>query len=174
VDEKLKLLYSRRSIRAYTDAAVADEVILEIIKAGMAAPTARNQKPWHVTVIKDAQVRTTLGESSGAWRCCAQAPVVLLVSGDQNRFIGGEHVAMQDFWMQDCAAITQNILLAATAFDLGSLWMGVYPNHARVKSTRELLELPEHLVPFALIAIGHKGEEKEARSQYEEEQVIWK
>ena len=69
--------------------------------------------------------------------------------------------------------MTQNLLLAATALDLGSLWMGVYPTHLGAKIS-EIMKLPDYLEPYSLVAIGKKGEEKEARSQYEEEQVCWK
>ena len=171
MSEKLSLLFERRSIRAYVEGDVSKEQIEQIVKAGFAAPSAANQRPWHITVIEDPALLQKL--AAAGKKPCGMVPVVLLISGDKRRFFEGERAAVQAYWQQDCAAMTQNTLLAATAFGLGSLWMGVYPNQAMVDAVCEILNLPEHLVPFALVGIGHKGEEKEARSQFEPEQLVW-
>ncbi|MCL2548278.1 MAG: nitroreductase family protein [Symbiobacteriaceae bacterium] len=170
--EKIDLLFERRSIRVYNEGPVTKEQIEQLLKAGMAAATAGNRRPWHITVVQDPGLLQKLADTGK--KACGMVPVVLVISGDKNRFFDGERVAVQAYWQQDCAAATQNILLAATAMGLGSLWMGVYPGDEMVKKVTEILDLPDNLVPFALVSIGLKGEEKEARSQYEEEQVIWK
>jgi nitroreductase len=175
MNDKLNLIFKRRSIRAYSDKPVTKEMILEIVKAGMAAPSAINAKPWHITVIEDANLRDKIAATSERHRgCCRTAPYLLLVSGDSSRYTGEWAKVIEDFMPQDCSAMVQNLLIAATAFDLGSLWMGIFPYEAMIKEIRELLDLPEHLIPFALVAIGHRGEEKDARTQYEEGQVLWK
>jgi len=172
--EKLGIIYQRRSIRSYTDEAVSRDVILEIVKAGMSAPSAIKVKPWHITVIESAELRGKIADTSERHRgCCRMAPYVLLVSGDSRRYTGERAKVVEDFMPQDCSAMVQNILLAATAFGLGSLWMGVYPYEQYMQQLRDLLELPQELQPFALIAIGHSGEQKEARTQFEEQQVLW-
>ena len=174
VHENLSMIYRRRSIRSYTEEPVSEEVILEIVKAGMAAPSAINVKPWHITVIANAELRGKIADTSERHRgCCRYAPYVLLVSGDSRRYTGNYAQVVADFMPQDCSAMVQNMLLAAAAFDLGSLWMGVFPYETEINTLRELLGLPQELIPFALVAIGHKGEEKEARTQYEEAQVAW-
>jgi nitroreductase len=175
MNEKLKLLFERRSIRAFTHEAVGKDIIVEIIKAGMAAPNSIDFRPWHITVIEDADLRKKIADSSDHKKCCSEAPCLILVSGDSRRYKEGQFARVAEaFWQQDCAAMTQNILLAATAFDLGSLWMGVYPYEDIIADMRRIIDLPEYLLPFSLIAIGHKGEQKEARTQYEQEQVLWK
>jgi len=174
MNEKLNMIYRRRSIRSYTDEAVSEDTILEIVKAGMSAPSAINVKPWHITVVASAELRGKLADTSEHHRgCCRQAPYVLLVSGDSRRYTGDRKKVVEDCMPQDCSAMVQNILLAATAFDLGSLWMGVFPYESEIVRIRELLGLPQELIPFALVAIGHKGEIKDARTQYEESQVTW-
>jgi len=172
MSEKIDLLFERRSIRAYSEGPVSKEQIEMLLKAGMAAATAGNKRPWHITVVEDPDLLQKLADTGK--KACGMVPVVLVVSGDKSRFFDGERAAVQAYWQQDCGAATQNILLAATALGLGSLWMGVYPGEEMVKKVTDILELPDNLVPFALISIGHKGEEKEARTQYEEEQVTWK
>ena len=175
MNEKLSLLYQRRSIRAYTSEPVSKEDILEIVKAGMAAPNGISRYAWHITVIEDADLRNQIGAMSSHRHCCAEAPVVLLVSGDRSRFSIEPRAAVAEAcWPQDCAAMVQNILLAATGLGLGSLWMGAYPFEAGNNTLAEMVGLPEHLIPFALIAIGHGAEEKEPRTNYEESQVLWK
>jgi len=175
MNEKLNLLYQRRSIRAYTDAPVSKEEIMEILKAGFAAPNGISRYAWHVTVIEDADTRNQIGAMSSHRHCCAEAPVVFLVSGDQSRYSVEPRAAVAEAcWPQDCAAMVQNMLLAATGLGLGSLWMGAYPFGGSDDSLRNIVGLPEHLIPFALVSVGHGAEEKEPRTNYEESQVMWK
>ncbi|MCL2498417.1 MAG: nitroreductase family protein [Symbiobacteriaceae bacterium] len=170
--DKLQLLYSRRSIRAFVEGEVTKDQIQELLEAAMCAPTAANRKPWHFTVVEDADLRQKFADMGK--RACAAVPVVILVSGDKRRFFDGDRIEVQPYWQQDCAAATQNILLAANGMGLGSLWMGVFPSKEAVAKVSEIIGAPEHVVPFALVAIGHKGEEKETRTQFEAEQVDWK
>ena len=172
MSENLNLLFQRRSIRTFIEGDVSKDQIDQLLKAAMAAPTAGNKRPWHITVIQNKDLLQQLADAGK--KPCGMVPVVLLVSGDKRRFFDGERASVEAYWQQDCGAATQNILLAATAMDLGSLWMGVFPNQTMVDATNKILNLPDHLVPYALVAIGHKGEIKEARTQYEEEQVAWK
>jgi len=75
------------------------------------------------------------------------------------------------YWVQDCSAATENLLLAATALGLGAVWLGVHPREERVNPIRKVLNIPENIVPLNLISIGHPAEEKEPRTQYDELRV---
>jgi len=173
VSDKLNFIFSRRSIRKFTEGQVPKADIEQIIKAGMAAPSAINKRPWHVTVITDPETRMRIAGDQRHWQSCKAAGVVLIVSGVKDRFQEGVSPTDTAFWQQDCSAATQNILLAATALGYGSLWMGVYPMQYAIDALKAAFPLPDTLVPFSLISIGIAGEEKEARTQYEEEQVTW-
>ena len=72
-----------------------------------------------------------------------------------------------DFWIQDCSAVTENILLAATGLGLGSVWLGCHPREDRVAAVREILGIPDGVGILSLVAIGHPAETKEPMTQYD-------
>ena len=78
---------------------------------------------------------------------------------------------MERNWVQDCSAATENLLLAAVALGLGTVWLGVYPRDERVSSVRPILGLPDHIIPLNLVSIGHPAEQKPPRTQYDESRV---
>ena len=93
------------------------------------------------------------------------APLAIVVCGDERleRYKG--------FWVQDCSAATQNLLLAAHAVGLGAVWLGVYPVQQRVAKTQDLLGLPEGVIPLAIIAVGHPAERKPPADRYDASRV---
>ena len=161
--ELIKTIFSRRSIRKYTNKPVSEEDITIILKAAMAAPSASNLKPWHFIVITNRQTMDTLADIHPYGKMLFQAPLCIAVCGDKT-------ISTQ-YWVQDCSAATENILLAATSLGLGSVWLGVYPRNERVKPLSKILKLPETIVPLNLISIGYPDEDKEPRTQYNELQV---
>ena len=92
-----------------------------------------------------------------------EAPLCIAVCGDKT--------ISTRYWVQDCSAATENLLLAAVAVGLGAVWLGVYPREERVRAIRKVLNIPETIVPLNLISIGHPAEEKEPRTQYDELRV---
>ena len=173
MSDKLNFIFARRSIRTFAEGSIPKADIEQIIKAGMAAPSAINKRPWHVTVITDPETRMRIAGDQRHWQSCKAAGAVLIVSGVKDRFQDGVTPTQAAFWQQDCSAATQNILLAATALGYGSLWMGVFPMQPAMDALVSAFPLPDTLVPFSLISIGIPGEVKEARTQYEEDQVTW-
>ena len=156
-------IFSRRSIRKYTSESVQDEHVQRMLEAAMAAPSASNRKPWHFIVIKNRKTLDALAETLQYGKMLHEAPLCIAVCGDT--------ALSERFWIQDCSAATENILLTATALGLGSVWIGVYPNEDRVKSITELLKIPKGTVPLNLISIGHPAETKEARTQFDKMRV---
>jgi len=155
--DAMESLFSRRSIRKYTSAAVSEEAVREILEAAMSAPSAGNQQPWHFVVIDDRQILDRVPEFHPHSLMCREARLAILVCGDPSL---EKHAG---YWVQDCAAATQNLLLAVHAEGLGGVWVGVYPREERVIGFRKLLNIPEHVVPFAVIPIGHPAEQKPPR-----------
>lgn len=156
---------ARRTIRKYTRQPVGDEKIQSVLEAAMAAPSAGDERPWHFVVIRDRGTLDAIPDFHAHANMMKDAPVALLVCADLSL------VKYEGFWVQDCAAATQNILIQATTEGLGSAWLGVCPREERMAKVRELLELPENVVPFALVALGHPAERKPPAKRYNELRV---
>ncbi len=145
----LEAIRTRRSIREYTDQPVSHDAIEELLNAAMNAPSAANEQPWQFIVIDDRNILDRIPTISPYAEMCTRAQVAVLVCADLRL------LRMPDFWVQDCAAATENLLLAAHEIGLGAVWTGVYPVEDRVQGFRTLFSLPDHIVPFALVPIGH-------------------
>ena len=159
----LDTIFVRRSIRRYTEEPVDEKSIEKLLKAAMAAPSASNRKPWHFVVVTEREALDGLAEAHPYGKMLFEAPLCIAVCGDVTESEG--------YWVQDCSAATENLLLAATALGLGAVWLGGYPRDQRVAAIRERLQLPDHITPLNLISIGHPGEEKQPRTQYDEARV---
>ncbi|TET49179.1 MAG: nitroreductase family protein [Anaerolineales bacterium] len=158
----METIFARRSVRKYGAEAVSEADVRVLLEAAMAAPSANNSKPWHFVVVAERQKLDSLAAGHPHAKMLHQAPLTVAVCGKP---------ADSDFWVQDCSAATENLLLAATAAGLGSVWVGVHPREQLVAFVRQELGMPSDVVPFCLIAVGHPAEEKEPRTQYDEGRV---
>ena len=127
----------------------------------MSAPSAGNEQPWHFVVIKERESLDEIPTFHPYSQMLRHAPMAILVCGDETL------EKYQGYWVQDCSAATQNILLAAQAKGLGAVWLGVYPIKDRVIGLRKLLGIPEHVTPFSLISIGYPAEQKPRSERYD-------
>ena len=157
--DAIEAILSRRSIRKYTSEQVSSEDIGIMLKAAMAAPSARDAQPWHFIVIDDHRILDTIPETHPNASMLFEAQLAIAVCGDSQYQPG--------WWMVDCAAAAQNLLLAAHAIGLGAVWIGFYPVAARMRELQGLVGLPSHILPLALIALGHPGEKKELLNRYD-------
>lgn len=152
--DTMKAILSRRSIRKYTKEPVPDSVVKEILEAAMSAPSAGNEQPWHFVVINDREILDAIPAFHPYSQPLTMASVAILICGDLTLEIH------KDFWMQDCSAATENILIAVQAKGLGAVWLGIYPRPERVLGMQKLLGLPAHVIPLAVIPIGYPAENK--------------
>ena len=159
----MEAIFARRSIRTYTGEPVSREVITELLEAGMAAPSSNNRKPWHFIVIRDRATLTKLAESHPHGKMMSEAAAAIAVCGDTT--------VSPDFWVQDCAAATENILVAIAELGLGAVWLGCHPREERVSAIRAVLDVPGHIGILSLVSIGHPGEKKEPRTQYDPKRI---
>jgi nitroreductase len=153
-------ILSRRSIRHYTKQPVSEELIEKILRGAMAAPSARNEQSWEFVVIDDRDILDAIPKYHEFSEMLHEAPLAIAVCGDVREEV------LLEYWQQNCAAATQNILLTAHAHGLGTVWLGIYPNPMRVKQTQTLLNLPEGVMPMAIIAVGYPAEEKKPSQRY--------
>lgn len=156
----IDFIFARRSIRKYTDTPVSEKDLQKLLEAGMAAPSGRNRKPWHLVLVTKRETLDALAEAHPHGKMLFEATAAIAVCGQLD--------ISPDFWIQDCSAATENILVAATALGLGSVWLGCHPRKERVSAIRKVLGIPEEIGVLSLIAIGHPGEEKEPRTQFDE------
>ena len=167
-NEAIKNIMTRTSIRKYTDQPVSKTDIETLLRAGMAAPTAVNRQPWHFVVVTDkAKLKELSGGRGGMLEQCALA---IVVCGNMEKTIKGKG---QEFWIQDCSAATENILLAANALGLGAVWTGGYPMEERVASISKALKLPETIIPLCTIVIGHPAESPTPKDKWKPENVSY-
>ena len=160
-------IMTRTSIRQYTNEPVTKDDIETMLRAGMAAPTAVNKQPWHFVAVTD---KSKLAELAGRRNMIKQAGVAIVVCGNMGKALQGP---AQAFWVQDCSAATENILLAANALGLGAVWTGCYPMDDRVAEVSKVLKLPETIVPLCVIAIGHPAEQPTPKDKWKPENVSY-
>ena len=163
--DAFECIHTRRSIRSFTDQPVPEDLIEELLKAAMAAPSARNEQPWHFVIISEREKLDSIPGFHPYARMAREAQLGILVCGDL------ELEKSKGNWPVDCAAATQNLLLAARALDLGAVWCGVYPREERMKPFAELCGLPENIRPFAFIPIGWPAHPSGRKERYKPERV---
>jgi nitroreductase len=161
-------IYKRRSVRNYLNQSVEREMIMTLLKAATAAPTAANCQPWEFIVIDDKEKLLELKDKLVFARY--NAPVAIVVCGNMKLAFKGPG---KEMWVQDCSAAIENILIAATSIGLGSVWIGVYPVESNIKPVKNILNMPEHVTPLGIVYIGYPAEEKEARTRLNEKRVYW-
>ncbi len=158
--DAVEAILSRRSIRKYTGDTIPDLVVNEILRAAMSAPSAGNEQPWQFVVIRNRRTLDRIPEVHPHSQMVKEASVAVLVCGDLGR---EKH---KGFWVQDCSAATENMLIAAYSKGLGAVWLGIYPREDRVDGFRRMLEIPEDVIPFALIPIGYPAEKKPKEDRF--------
>jgi len=163
--DTLEAIFTRRSIRKFTDQPVAEDTVHTLLRAAMVAPSAGDQRPWHFVVVRDRGRLREMGRRMEGCEMLDTATLGLLVCGDQSL------EKIKGFWVQDCAACTMTVLLAAHALGLGAVWVAVYPLEDRLRVVREELNIPENVIPFALVALGHPGEHLPGEDRYDAARV---
>lgn len=164
--EVREALLRRRSVRKFTSERVDLHDVEELLHAAMSAPSACNATPWEFYVVTDPDA---LARLRGATRYSnIAAPLAVVVCGDLTRALPG---SLAPFWVQDCSAATENLLLRAVELGLGGVWCGVHPQKNAEQAVSEALSLPEHHVPLNILYLGHPAEAPAPRDQYREEFV---
>lgn len=161
----LECIITRRSIRDFLERDVSEEDIQKILKCAMYAPSAGNQRPWHFVVIKsrETMMRITQFHPHSMMLKSARCAIAVVADTEIEKHKG--------YWVQDCSAAVQNILLSVHYLGLGAVWLGIYPREERINGLSKLLNLPSNIVPFAVVAIGYPAKIPEQPDRFEENRI---
>ena len=166
-----EIIQKRRSIRKFDpEGIVTDDQIRAMLHAAMLAPSACNCRPWEFIVIRDREKLDAIANFHPYGKMLKTAQAAIIINANPEALKGKPGEGM---WQHDCGAATQNILLQAAAMDIGTCWCGLHPVKELMKETQKLLDIPEALTPFCVIAIGKSAEPFGARGFYEESKVKW-
>jgi len=152
--DAMQAILTRRSVRKYSEKIVTEKIMLKLLNAAVSAPSAGNEQPWQFVIIYKREILDKITKFHPYAKMLKEAQSAILVCGDLNL---ENH---QGYWMIDCSAATQNILIAVRALGLGACWLGIFPREERINAMKKMLKIPEHIIPFALICLGYTQEEQ--------------
>jgi nitroreductase len=167
LNDKLSVIWGRRSIRAYVDRPVPDEMLADLLRAAMAAPSAAAKDPWRFVVVKDRAMLRRMAEALPHGRMLGGAGAGIVVCGE----LTAAHDGQLSYLLQDCSAAIENLLLAAHLLGLGACWLGVHPRQERMEALRALFGIPPSVIPVCAIALGYPAEHKEPRTRHDPRHV---
>jgi nitroreductase len=166
----LENIQNRKSVRNFTDEPVAKEILLTLLKAGMAAPSARNRQPLAFVAVTDRLLLDGMGEGLPYTKMLFKAGACIVVCGDSKVDL---QQGANDLWYQDAAAATENILLAIEAMGLGGVWSALYPYPEREGHVRMMLKLPPEVTPFSIVPVGHPAGSDQPKDKFRAEKIHW-
>jgi nitroreductase len=165
----LEVLQQRKSVRHFTGAPVSRGDLETIVRAGMAAPTARNMQPWSFVVVTERQVLDRLAKVLPYAQMLEKAGAAIVVCTEAERAVGRS----KDFAIIDACLAGENILLAIEALGLGGVWTAVYPDPTLMVNARGVLGIPAGVIPLNVIPVGVPTGEDQPKDKYNEEKVHW-
>jgi nitroreductase len=154
-------IITRHSVRDFTGEAIKKEDLVLLLKAGMSAPSAVNRQPWSFVVVEKKETLEELATSLPFAKMLSKSGAAIVVCGmpDRSKIINlavkvASGISLQDYWITDCSAASENILLAAHALGLGAVWTAVFPKEEVIKTVRKILDIPDDVIPLNIIPIG--------------------
>ena len=163
----LSNIATRASVRQFTNQPIDKSTLESLVRAGMAAPSAVNKQPWAFVVITERSVLDSL-QNVHPYANLKTATAAIVVCGDTEKALQGY---AREYWIQDCSAATQNILLAAHALGLGAVWCGVHPDPKRVSEVSRVLRLPESIIPLNIITMGYPASQPQPKDKWKPENI---
>ncbi|MDI6755715.1 MAG: nitroreductase family protein [Thermodesulfobacteriota bacterium] len=155
----LDFICRRRSVRRFAKKDIPEETLEILMKAAMAAPSGNNVQPWEFVIVRDPKTKEALSRVHPWVYMAAEAPAAIVVLGDKS----------SEWWRDDCAAATENILLAAANLGLGAVWCGINEGHA--PAVRKILGIPSRLEVLCIIPIGYAAESPPPHTKYRKDKV---
>lgn len=168
--DAINAIFTRRSIREFTEQSIESEKLHQILDAAMSGPCCVNARDWSFVVVTEKAKLQKMAEANGEpARPLKNAAAGILVCGDLERAFS----PAKDYWIVDGAIAAENICLCAHALGIGSVWLGTWPQMDRVQRQKELWGLPDTVIPHSVIALGYPAEDitTPRKSRYEEDRV---
>jgi nitroreductase len=156
---------THKSVEKNTEKGVPKDMLQSLLKAAMSAHSADDERPWHFIVIKDQSVLEQISKIQKLAYMVAQAPAAIIVCGDKTL---QKH---RGFWIQDCAAATQNLLIDANKLKINATWEGIYPIEGRIQQYSKLLKTPEYVIPFSLVVLGFAVEYRVSGNKFDKKRI---
>ncbi len=161
----MSLIFKRHCVRKFKDERVPDELIENLLRAGMQAPSSCNSQPWEFVVVSDAEDKKAISEMHRFAKPASGASHLIVTIGNLNE---AKVIGMIE---QDLGACNENILLQATHEGLGAVWLGFHPIEDRTLKLKEYLNIPDHCIPFSVICVGWPEGESEVKLRYDKSKV---
>ncbi|MDR1413359.1 MAG: nitroreductase family protein [Puniceicoccales bacterium] len=163
-------ILSRHSVRDFKEGEIERRTLEKLIHAGMSAPSAMHSSPWHFIAVTSRERLDGVADIHPYANMSLKASAGILICGEPGR------ETLREFFEQNCAAAVENILVAATDLGLGAVWVGVYPNKTNVEKFSKYFQLPENIVPFAWVPMGHVGSSAKPDNRFDSSRVhfnVW-
>lgn len=161
----MSLIFKRHSVRKFTDEKVSDDLIIQLLKAGMQAPSSCNSQPWEFIVVDKKEDKIAISQMHKFAKPARDASHLIITLGNLNQ---SKVHAMID---QDLGACNENILLQATHEGLGAVWLGFHPIEDRTLKLKEYLNIPDYCIPFSVICVGYPQKESEVKLRFDESKI---
>jgi nitroreductase len=159
----LENIANRKSVRNYIEGKqVESEKVEKLLRAGMAAPTGKNTQPWEFVVINERTALDSLAANLPYAKMLQQATLAIIVCAD---------TAKSEYWYVDCAAATENILLAAEAMGLGAVWTASYPYENRMSAVKKATQHPDNIQSLCVIPIGYPSIKELPKDKWKPEKI---
>jgi nitroreductase len=162
----MNAIFNRRSVRKYNGLKLSEAELTLLMQAAMSAPSAGNEQPWEFIVVRNPDLQQKITQIHPYSSMLFQADTAIIVCGNLTRQIYKRH-----YWILDCSAATENILIQATEMGIGSVWLAVYPEPDRIEGIKTLFSLPEEVIPLAIVSLGYPDEEKKPANRYKTERI---
>ena len=161
----MSIIFKRKSVRKFKEERVPDELIENLLKAGMQAPSSCNSQPWEFIVVDRKEDKEAISRMHQFAKPAANASHLIITLGNLNE------AKVHRMIDQDLGACNENILLQATHEGLGAVWLGFHPIENRTLRLKEYLEIPDYCIPFSVICVGYPENEGEVKLRYDESKV---
>lgn len=160
--DAIENILARKSVRKYLPKPVEEEKVQQLLKAGMAAPSGKDTRPWELVVVTDRAMLDAMAAALPYAKMLKEAPMAIVVCGDTTK---------SSYWYLDCSAVTQNILLAAEALGLGAVWTATYPYEDRMAVVRQQVAHPDHIQSLCVIPVGYPAMPHSPKDKWDETKV---
>ncbi|MDR0691416.1 MAG: nitroreductase family protein [Prevotellaceae bacterium] len=165
--DTLTVISQRKSVRHFTDREISDGQVEVLLRAAMAAPSAKNKQVWEFVVINERSELDRLATLLPYAKMLSQAPVAIVICGDVSK--NTEESELN--WVADCSAAAENLLLAAESLGLGAVWTAAFPYADRMDAVRQITGIPEHIVPLCVVPVGHPGKDEPVKDKWHPEKI---